>query len=438
MQIVISLLCLFWLTQAPRPAQKPDFGSDVRLSQVVQANIMAVHAYQILLARKAGKGDPVCYSQGSLSEPELQALVDHQASLLSSDRIAVRAWTRGQTSRFDPSRDLDPLLAAALRVPDTAPVNVFAAYLRQHTHAPQAHIRAVANLYQTALEIDRDGNVLQDEFDFYIALGLPVYVGSFDLPGSDEALLVAGKEIAARTCTSPFDTDAAAWQIAGRKVWNWAEKNLHIRDEKTIAAELAKEPETASLLSLIRALPPCRVAIIGHSFTMAAHWSSPSSFVPIVSYMVSRENPKFAFRQFEAGGLTASRAQSSFLKDALEWKPDKVLLVVLTRRDEDYAALGQMGRAFREAGAQCIVFDNLHDPESQNPDVLRRFQETARAAGMTILPVDRILSTASDRNEFVCLDNIHMKEPYHRLMAREWLRFLAGGTGTTEGSHRVP
>ena len=29
----------------------------------------------------------------------------------------------------------------------------------------------------------------------------------------------------------------------------------------------------------------------------------------------------------------------------------------------------------------------------------------------------------------VCLDGIHMTEPYHRLMAKEWLKLLAGARG---------
>jgi hypothetical protein len=30
---------------------------------------------------------------------------------------------------------------------------------------------------------------------------------------------------------------------------------------------------------------------------------------------------------------------------------------------------------------------------------------------------------------FLSLDRVHMTESYHRLMAKEWLRFLAGARG---------
>jgi hypothetical protein len=49
--------------------------------------------------------------------------------------------------------------------------------------------------------------------------------------------------------------------------------------------------------------PVEKVAIIGHSFTMDLHWSSPSAFVPIVTVMFARENSSVQFRQFQAGGL---------------------------------------------------------------------------------------------------------------------------------------
>jgi len=50
----------------------------------------------------------------------------------------------------------------------------------------------------------------------------------------------------------------------------------------------------------------------------------------------------------------------------------------------------------------------------------------ARQAGMTVVEVGALLASAPDRDRFVCLDGIHMTEPYHKLMAREWLKLLVG------------
>jgi hypothetical protein len=53
----------------------------------------------------------------------------------------------------------------------------------------------------------------------------------------------------------------------------------------------------------------------------------------------------------------------------------------------------------------------------------------AREAGMEVVEVGKLLLEAPERDAFLCLDGIHMTEPYHRLMAREWLKLLAGARG---------
>src|SRR2546426_9722276 len=184
-----------------------------RLAQLVEANIIAVHAYQVLLAKKSGKGDPDCYESGKLSDSELEALVEHQAKLLKSNMPAVNAWVRGAKSDFDPARDLEPILSSGLTVPANSPVNIFDHYLGQKTRFEGVKTRAIASLYQTVLEVERDGDLLQDEFAFYIALGLPVYLGQLHLPGSDADMLAVGRELARHTCVAPVDTGAAEWQI---------------------------------------------------------------------------------------------------------------------------------------------------------------------------------------------------------------------------------
>jgi hypothetical protein len=399
------------------------------LAQLVEANVIAVHAYQVMLAKKSGKGDTVCYGPGKLSAAELEALAEHQGKLLKSDLSAVRTWVSGRPSNFDSTQDLQPILKSGLIVPPTTPVNVFTDYLRERTKADAVQVRAIASLYQTVLEVERDGDRLQEEFAFYIGLGLPVYIGQLKLPGSDEAMLKIGQQLAARTCASPFETDAAAWQIAGRKIWNWGEKNLHIRDEKVLASELLRGSDVKVLLPRLRQLPAQRIAVIGHSFTMGLHWSSPSSFVPIVIDIFRRENPKVEFKQFAGGGLTASRAKQRFYQSVLDWKPDKVLLVVMTRTDEDYDSLKQLGEGFGASGIKTSMFDEVHDPASVKPDTVERAVKVARAAGIEIIEVGKILSAAPERAKFVCLDGIHMTEPYHRLMAKEWLKFLVRGEG---------
>lgn len=416
----------------PRPAPG-------KLERIVQANVKAVHAYQVLLARKEGKGDPRCYPREAPSDEALKTLVSHQDALLATDPAAIRAWTEGLPSSFDPAKDLEPLLAAELPLADGLPVNVFAADLAAQAPGRAAtEIRAVASLYQTVLEVERDGDRLQELYRLYMPLGLPVSVEQLGLPGGDADFLETGRRLEGRSCESPFGLGAAEWQIAGRKVWNWGEKNRHTRDAAVLARELLAEPELAALVPRLRALSPRKVAVIGHSFTMDLHWSSPSAFVPIATAVLKRENPRVEVRQFEGGGLTGSRAGQRFYDAALAWKPDVVLFVVMNRTEADLAAFRAMGRGFRAAGATVYSFDDIREPAAGRPGDAAKDAIAARAAGIEIVEVAALLDAAPERARFVCLDGIHMTEPYHRLMAKEWLKLLAGARGPSLAERPSP
>jgi hypothetical protein len=425
--VVIGLGLVLCAPPSRATTQDPPPG-DPRLRALVEANVTAIHAFQIGLARKEGKGDPICWPRTTPTDAALAALVDHQTALLKNDPALVKAWVEGKPSTFDPARDLNPLLASGLSpTGEGLPVNVFTRYLTGAApEKPTTAVRAIANLYQTVLEVERDGDRLQELFAFYIGLGLPVYVGQLGLPGSDEDLLAVGRQLEGKSCVSPVGLDAAEWQIAGRKIWNWGEKNQHIRDARVLAQELLAEPDVAALIPRMRALPAQKIAIIGHSFTMDLHWSSPSSFVPTVTAMFAAENPKVQFRQFQAGGLTSSRAYKNFFADALAWKPDLVLLVVINRTDEDLEAFRKLGEGLRAGGARVLVFDDVHDPDATDPAKLRKEHAVAREAGITVIEVGKVLAASPDRSRFICLDHIHMTEPYHRLMAKEWLKVLVG------------
>ena len=427
--LTLTACGLLALAAATRAADVPPAGP-ARVEALVEANIIGVNAYQILLARKEGKGDLACWPKDVPANTVLQALVDHQTALLVNDVAGVRAWAGGRPSAFDPAKDLLPLLAAGLPMPENLPVNVFSSALTgQAKGRPRAHVRGVANLYQTVLEVERDGDRLQELFRFYIGLSLPVYIGQLGLPGTDDDFLSVGRSLEGRSCASPVGLTAPEWQIAGRKIWNWGEKNQHIRDADVLAMELLAEPAVQALVPKMKAMPAQRIAVIGHSFTMDLHWSSPSAFVPIVTAMFARENPKVEFRQFQGGGLTSSRAYKNHYAGALAFKPDTVLLVVLNRTDRDLADLRTMGRGFTAAGARVFVFDDVHDPDAADPAKLRQEWAAARESGIAVVEVGKVLAASPDRPRFFCLDKIHMTEPYHRLMAKEWLKLLVGARG---------
>ena len=104
---------------------------------------------------------------------------------------------------------------------------------------------------------------------------------------------------------------------------------------------------------------------------MGLHWASPSAFVPIVTALLARENPGVEIRQFQGGGLTSTRAYDRFFADAIAWKPDVVLLVVMNRTDADLEKLALLGRGLTAAGAKVYAFDDVHDPDTADPARLR-------------------------------------------------------------------
>jgi hypothetical protein len=280
------------------------------------------------------------------------------------------------------------------------------------------------------LEVDRDGDILQQVFDAYVALGLPVYVGQLKLPGSDADFLAMGRELAPKVCPSPYDTAPEAFQISGRKLWNWAERRLRIRDAAVLAGELLAEPPLQAIVPKLRALPPRKVATVGHSFTLELHWASPATFVQIAGAVLAREGSKVELRQWAAGGLSASKAEKKYLGELTAWKPDQALLVLLTRNDDDFAALERIGKALRAAKIEGFVFDDVLDAVArEKPEMATKAAQVARKAGLKVIEVKALLDAAPDKGSFLALDGVHMREPYHRLMAREWLELLAGARG---------
>ena len=162
--------------------------SEGRLAALVRANIIASHAYQVGLAMEKELEEGSCYGAEGMSREELGEIVAMQKGLVNGDLCSILSWVDGESSQFNPNEALLAILESPLELAPSLPVNVFMDYIKQGTDVPGYQLGSVANLYQTCLEVDRDGTLLWDLYHFYIALGLPVYVGQFGLPGEDSGL----------------------------------------------------------------------------------------------------------------------------------------------------------------------------------------------------------------------------------------------------------
>jgi hypothetical protein len=404
----------------------------MRHNQIVEANIVATHAYQCGLALKSNKAKPSDWSAGALSANDLDALVRHQYALLAAKPDEIKAWVEGRPSAFDPANDLAPILASPLKAAESSlPVNVFAAWLQSQTKTTAVDARAVANLLQMQLDVERDADQLQRLYALYQTLGLPVHTARLGLTASTDAeFLTIGRELAPRLCACPFDVAPDALQMQLRKMWNWGHRYTGERDKRTLACEMLKEPDVAALVPRLKALPPWKIAVIGHSYTMNVHWSSPSASVPIAAEMLAQIGSNVVVRQWQAGGMTAGRADCrKFYEEALAWKPDRALLVVALRSPRDAEALEKMTAGFAAAGCRVVMFDTLYggiQPLAKYGAEQKTIADIAARTGMMLIPVGARIDAAPDRDTFLSLDGIHMTEPYHRLLAKAWLEYLAG------------
>ena len=403
-----------------------------REKQLLLALEIGTHAYQILLASRSTdqKVDRSCYDRAGLTDEQLQGLVDHQAGLLHSDTGAIKQWLIGKGA-FDPSVDLQPLLSSAL--PGRLKLGLPFIQLLPRTS------ESIALLYQLVLEVERDGDRLQEMYRFLIALGFPVYSGEKN-PQTDADLLKLGQELEKTTCASPFATDAAAWQIAGRKVWNWGEKNTGARDAKVLAHELIQDRSMRPILKKLSvrrkflgvrhdAAHPLRYAVIGHSFTNPQHWSTPSAFAPVVREVLREIHSPIQIEQYIQGGMDATWAYSKFFEQVAATKPDRVYLAVITRGDADAESVARFAREFKARGIEFALFDvtEFHDPYSRDAKYAARAIEAARREGAEIVPLNVALVKAygDDRASQLSLDGVHMKEAYHMTLARAWIELLA-------------
>lgn len=370
---------------------------------LVRANILGVHARQALSG---------VFGKAPLSEAALKQADHWFKKSAQGDEAAAEA-----------------LLKSGLKLPARAPFNIMAQLLVKA--APQAReidCLAVANLWQLAIEENRDGNELQDLFELYVKRGLATYFGALGLNWDEPELRKLGAAYAKAGGRYDFPTGnyetggegkmspqyAAALSLT--KIKLWGERHAGVITAASMAAEL----EQSSLLPFVpqfKKLPPMRLCNLGHSFASPVHWSSHGTFACIVSESLKRNNPGIQVRHVNRGGMTYSRAVKECLGQVLEYRPDFTVIVLACRTDEDYAALAEIGKKLE---GRALFFEALacdfHSMPWSRPDV-KRLEAIAKDTGMTLVRTRKFLDTHPDRKKFISMDKIHMYPSYHKHMA---------------------
>jgi hypothetical protein len=406
--------------------------SSASIDQQISAFINSVHLGQILLNEKnGGKGDE-CFSRGKLSLEQVVRMCTAFQEVLAAPPEGVKGWTDFQQPPFDRAANIARLNKHALAASPRLPVNVMQAFLEKRLGGRDAQsVRAVANLCQQCIEVNKDGTLLQDLFRIYIGHGLKVSLTQLGMPSSDAELLVMGKELSAQTGACPFDTSPESWQITLRKIENWGEKYAGRRDKSTLARQLLDDPAVKPLIPALKKLPRKRLGILGHSMTMSFHWSSPGSWCETAAEVVRLVNPKLEYQGFQEGSFTPSRAVNTKLDKLLAYKPTEAIILLLLYTPEDRVALEIILGKLRGIGCTPFVVDDVRPWQGEAeyprfPEVQAFEREACKKFGARFLGLYDLGRKVKGFEKWPCLDTVHMIPEGHIFYAKELLKIWAG------------
>ncbi|MCW8131687.1 MAG: hypothetical protein KIS92_15180 [Planctomycetota bacterium] len=331
----------------------------MRLLELTGALMRAVHAGQIHLQHRAKTpGDPALYAPRlvTLEQAERLRIAGERLAALPSEHLV--AWAHGHASS-EAGRLVAALACPVCMDDPRLPVNVMRTFLEANGVRDEPAVRATANLFQLLMEVHRDGDWLQDLFRVYLCLGLPVSLSQLGLAAGDADLERYGRELSPLIGASPFETTPLAVHMILKKLEMWGEKNSGRRDKFAIAHELLDDPAVTPLLPALKALPPKRVAVFGHSMTMSLHWATHGSWIEIACEVMRHLQPKTQYRGFQTGGMVAVNAEKWHMANILNYKPTETVMLMVVGSENDQAAYERMIPQLKDAGSAVWCVDDV-------------------------------------------------------------------------------
>jgi hypothetical protein len=401
---------------------------DSNIGQLIDALLNGMHWSQVAMHEKGKrKGDASVFGRGNMSLEKVDELANTAETLLKLPSEKIVAWADGKTDDAGVAAKLAALKAAPFSPSPKLPAYiVLAAMKKKLGNRDELSGRAVANLLQLNLQENRDGDLLQDMFRIYVALGLKVNFVQLDLPHADADFIAWGKKFAEQSALAPYRTDAAYWHLSLCRIEMWGEKNTGRRDKYVMAKELLRDPEIEPLIPALKAMPAKRCAFVGFSMLMNLHWSSYGSWNDMACETVRLVNPKLEYAGFQTGGINATQALKTLLPGAMAYKPDETYLLMVVDTDEHEKNFETMLHELKKAGSKVFVLDeNRPWLDRVVPitfqDMYRRRCAAAKA-GAEVLDFYALGRTAPDWPAWECLDTIHMNTPGHVFYAKQLLK----------------
>ena len=400
-----------------------------RVEKLVDALTNGVHWKEVVIQESGEKkGDPELFSKGDRSLSEVSELATITEKLMSDDaRADVVAWAHGEKTTLDVEGLVERLRKASRPGSDRLPAALLEAALRPKVSPADAiSARAIANMAQLIFVEPLRGALTDQHVRLYQALGLKLNFGQLGLPNQDEDFQTLAKELAPRTAPCPFATDEYAWRFVLRLIENWGDKQTGIRDKTVLARELLRDPTIEPLLPALRALPPKRVAFLGHSLMINRHWSSLAAWSTIAAETMRQINPGFEYKDFQGGNLTMSRAVTEHLANLLAYRPTETFILASSPRSPaDQEAFVKVLDALRGIGCRTYVIDDVRPwgrMGSRSPETKAFIQKACQEHGARQLEWLALAQAAPGHERWAAIDNIHMATDGHIFFAKELLK----------------
>jgi hypothetical protein len=195
--------------------------------------------------------------------------------------------------------------------------------------------------------------------------------------------------------------------------------SLYGETPETLGKKLLDDPEIKPLIPVFRAMGTHRMAIVSHSASISAHWSTSGAFFDIAAEAVGHVNPNVEYAGFHRGGMNAGTAVRMFLPEMVKYKPTDTFILVVPSPWEDYCRLGD---TMKDAGSRVFYFDAIKAWGAYRPETVEAIRRHCDETGGTFLELMARGWGVPGSQDWTACDTIHMTTAGHMFYAKELLK----------------
>jgi hypothetical protein len=198
----------------------------------------------------------------------------------------------------------------------------------------------------------------------------------------------------------------------------------------SLAKALSEDPEIKAFVPIFKAIPPRRVAVIGHSHTMSARYATSACFFDIAAETVRLVNPGFEYQSFHSPGLQSTGALAAQLPNVLPYKPTDTYILV----HPVFPAEQKLMQELLKAGIKVYRFDSVVQWGRYPRETTEAIRACCKENGVPFLELMARGWGLPGTQDWVGPDGNHMVTEGHLFYARELLKDWAKIYGAGGGS----